>query len=343
MTASFPLAHRSFTICPTEYLKKGRFVLTDWGKIFLYERNSNEQKTESNKSAKPSGKVLTILFLHGFPTSSYDFLPLMDWLEKSYPNISFRFVAFDFLGLGFSDKPSQFDYPISVEADIMELVIRECKLKDFHIVTHDYGVTVAQEFLARYKECRSSDERSSKSFQLFCDFYNSLQLQKVIFLNGGLFPETHRARLVQKIMASPFAPLVMPFFKRKQFGKSFSAVFGKDTQPSQEELDSLWEIIRYNNGNKMIHRLLSYIRQRRENRERWVSAIVNPPVPIRLVNGNSDPVSGSHMVQRYVDLTGRQDTVNLGKIGHYPQLEAVAEVGKGIADFFFTPLPKNKI
>ncbi|MCC5815827.1 MAG: alpha/beta hydrolase, partial [Leptospira sp.] len=166
------------------------------------------------------------------------------------------------------------------------------------------------------------------------NFYDSIQLQKVIFLNGGLFPETHRARLVQKIMASSFAPLVMPFFKRKQFGKSFSAVFGENTQPSPEELDALWEIIQYDNGHKMIHRLLSYIQQRRENRERWVDSIVNPPVPIRLINGNADPVSGIHMVQRYVELTGREDTVNLTKIGHYPQLEDVEAVGKAVMDFF---------
>jgi hypothetical protein len=30
-------------------------------------------------------------------------------------------------------------------------------------------------------------------------------------------------------MASSFATLVMPFFQRKQFDKSFSAVFGEDT------------------------------------------------------------------------------------------------------------------
>ena len=39
-------------------------------------------------------------------------------------------------------------------------------------------------------------------------------------LNGGLFPETHRARPVQKLLASPLGPLVGVFGTERVFDPS---------------------------------------------------------------------------------------------------------------------------
>jgi pimeloyl-ACP methyl ester carboxylesterase len=49
-------------------------------------------------------------------------------------------------------------------------------------------------------------------------------------------------------------------------------------------------------------------------------------VPLRLVNGPDDPVSGAHMVARYRELIPAPDTVSLPGIGHYPQVEAPSAV-----------------
>lgn len=54
--------------------------------------------------AKGTGKSATkrtLLLLHGFPTSSYDWYKIMPDLQRRFD----RVVAPDFIGLGFSDKP----------------------------------------------------------------------------------------------------------------------------------------------------------------------------------------------------------------------------------------------
>ena len=57
----------------------------------------------------------TILLIHGFPTSSWDWQPI--WNELSQ---DFRLIALDMLGFGFSNKPTQHHYSIHGQADLVE-------------------------------------------------------------------------------------------------------------------------------------------------------------------------------------------------------------------------------
>jgi pimeloyl-ACP methyl ester carboxylesterase len=73
--------------------------------------------------------------------------------------------------------------------------------------------------------------------------------------------------------------------------------------------------------------------ERKRTRERWVSALVRSPVPLRVIDGAADPVSGKHMVERYRELVPNADTVLLEGIGHYPQIEAPRAVLDAFATF----------
>ncbi|MGL1585796.1 hypothetical protein ACSTHB_23480, partial [Vibrio parahaemolyticus] len=91
----------------------------------------------------------------------------------------------------------------------------------FHLLAHDYGDTVAQELIARHEERAARGD-------------DSLQLVSVVLLNGGLFPETHRATRVQKLLQTPLGPLISRLMGERSFGERFAAVFGPDTQPSAD-------------------------------------------------------------------------------------------------------------
>jgi pimeloyl-ACP methyl ester carboxylesterase len=246
-----------------------------------------------------------IFLIHGFPTSSWDWAPIWTALNESY-----RLVALDMLGFGFSDKPHAHRYSIMEQADICEALLVDRKLTGFHVLAHDYGDTVAQELLARQNEGKGVGSWLS-----------------VCFLNGGLFPETHQARLIQKLLLSPLGQLFNKLSTKRTFDKSFSAVFGPDTKPSDEELEGFWRLINYNDGKHVFHNLITYMSDRRQHRERWVGALKESIVPIGLINGSMDPVSGAHMLARYREVISRDHfTVELPTIGHYPQVEAPAEV-----------------
>ncbi len=255
-----------------------------------------------------------VLLLHGFPTSSWDWGALWDDLGSRY-----RLVAPDLLGFGYTDKPDPHEYTIMEQADLCEALVRQLGLTEFHVLAHDYGDTVAQELLARQNEGTGAGVWRS-----------------VCFLNGGLFPETHLARPIQKLLLSPLGPLINRVSSQRTFDRSFSAVFGEHTKPTKQDLDRFWQLILHKNG-KLFHRLIAYMTDRKQHRERWLRALTDSIVPISLINGSADPVSGKHMVARYREIVSRDHMVmELPTIGHYPQVEAPAAVLDGYQRFLDT-------
>jgi pimeloyl-ACP methyl ester carboxylesterase len=247
----------------------------------------------------------TLLLIHGFPTSSWDWHLVWPALRQNY-----RVVCFDMLGFGFSDKPDNRNYSIHLQADITEALIDQLGLGEFHVLAHDYGDTVAQELLARQNAGQGRGRWLS-----------------ACFLNGGLFPETHRALLTQKLLLSPVGPLLNRLAGKSKFDRSFSKVFGTATKPTNEELAEFWWLINFKSGRHIFHNLITYMSDRIAHRTRWVDALIAASVPLALINGSADPVSGQHMVVRYKELGCRLDYLaELTAIGHYPQLEAADDV-----------------
>ena len=258
------------------------------------------------------GKGATALVLiHGFPTASWDWAPLWDELCAKFPHV----IALDMLGFGFSAKPRDHRYALMEQADIHGALLARLGVSRVHLLAHDYGVSVAQEMLARGLEGREPE------------------LLSVCLLNGGLFPETHRATPMQKLLLSPIGAVAARLGNEAGFNNGFSFVFGPNTKPGPEELKDFWKLVTHNAGHRQMHRLIRYIEERREHRERWVGALQNTRVPMRLINGPEDPVSGAHMVARYRELVPAPDVVSLPGIGHYPQVEAPRQVLEAFLEF----------
>lgn len=254
----------------------------------------------------------TILLIHGFPTASWDWWKVWPALNRYY-----RLVALDLLGFGLSAKPSPHDYRIMEQAALCEALVRALQLDEFHVLAHDYGDTVAQELLAR------QNARDGAGHWLSC-----------LFLNGGLFPETHRAVLAQKLLLSPVGALVSRAMSRASLKKSFDHIFGPDMKASDEEIDAFYDLFERDGGRRNLHRLIHYMTDRRRHRERWVHALRDAHCPIGLINGSVDPVSGDHMVQRFEELVGSEHFIcRLARVGHYPQVEAPRAVVAAYADF----------
>jgi len=85
------------------------------------------------------GKGEPILFVHGNPTWSFYWRNLILPLRKHY-----RCIAPDHVGCGLSDKPSESDYPFTLERRIVDLceVIERLNLQKITLVAHDWGGTI---------------------------------------------------------------------------------------------------------------------------------------------------------------------------------------------------------
>ncbi len=252
-----------------------------------------------------------LMLIHGFPTSSWDWSGIWAPLEEK-----FNIVALDMLGFGFSDKPKNIRYSIMHQADLQEMLLASLGVSDAHLFVHDYGNTVAQELLARHNEG-----------------VLSFAVNSVCFLNGGLFPEQHRARPVQKLGLTPLGRLMGLMMSRDKLRQSFDQIFGPATKATDAEIDAHWALICENNGRKILHKLLQYIPERKAHRTRWVGALQEASVPLRLIDGGADPVSGKHLYEYYLEQIPNADAVLLEDIGHYPHTEAPERVLKVFQEF----------
>ncbi len=253
-----------------------------------------------------------VLCLHGFPAASFDY-------HKIWPSLSERFdlLTFDMIGYGFSSKPRDWGYTTFDQVDVLQKLILHLGIKRVHILGHDYGNTITQELLARDAEGR-------------LDF----EIASICFLNGALFPETHRPIFAQKLLISPLGSLFGRLIPDAVFKKNLSKVFGPDTKPTETELDDYLTLFKHNDGKPIAHRLIRYMTERPKYRERWVPPLQKMTQPFRFVNGLADPVSGEHLVSRFRELIpDKKDIIELEGIGHFPHLECPEAVSAAYIEF----------
>jgi pimeloyl-ACP methyl ester carboxylesterase len=284
--------------------------LSDWrvsGDFFLYKSYPIFYRTNE------IGGDEILLLLHGFPTSSHDYHKIWDALAGR-----FSVVAFDMIGYGFSAKPLNFDYTTFNQADVLQALIENLKIKKIHILAHDYGNTIMLELLARAEENRLK-----------------FSIETVCFLNGALFPEAHRPILAQKILISPFGFLFGKLISDSLFKRNLASIFGKNTQPTANELNDFLRVFKFNDGRRIAHKLIRYMTEREIFRARWTGALERMSQPFRFINGSADPVSGAHLVKRFRQVVPHQtDIIELPGIGHFPHFEVPDTVLNYFLEFY---------
>ncbi|WAR26715.1 MEST-like protein, partial [Mya arenaria] len=119
---------------------------------------------------------------------------------------------------------------------------------------------------------------------------SKFQLESMCMLNGGVFPETNTPLIGQKLLLTPVLGSVLSHF-------TFYRMFER--------------------------RLIKYLNQRAENKDRWVGALLETKLPVHMIYGPSDPVnSGYAFVDHYKKVVPSPSiTVLDAAIGHYPQWE----------------------
>jgi pimeloyl-ACP methyl ester carboxylesterase len=254
-----------------------------------------------------SGPLL--LLIHGYPFNTWDWAPI-------WPTLTERFtvIAPDMLGMGFSDKPGAYEYSVPDHADMHEALLAHLGVTACHILAHDIGDSVGQEMLARHEFGQQS--------------YGSLRIESVTWLNGGLFNETYRPRLMQKVLSrTPLGDLASHspnvLLSQRVLERTINELFGPHTQPSPRMHELFNQILDYNDGKRVTHKVGRFVNDRYLYRNRWVRAMRQTKIPMRLIDGPADPNSGRHMADRYRQLIPNPDVVMLDDgIGHWPQIEA---------------------
>lgn len=254
------------------------------------------------------GEGPLLLFLHGFPSSSYDFRTVMPLLGER------PMLAFDFLGFGLSDKPRGYGYSLFKQADLAEeLVSRHFAGRDVVIVAHDMGTSVATELLARD-----------------IDGAGKLRLRGALLFNGSIVLNAASLTRGQRILRSRFGGLAARLSSERFFRREFSALFSSSHPLSDEEAADQWALICHNGGGKLGHELIAYLDERIAHADRWHGAITDWPGALSLAWGLKDPVATTAVLAALRDLRPGIPVTELGELGHYPQLEDPAQVAEAV-------------
>ncbi len=250
----------------------------------------------------------TMTLLHGFPSSSHDWAKVAPALAARH-----TVLAPDFLGFGASEKPADHRYSLHEQADLVEALWEAEGVHETVLVAHDYGVSVAQELLARAAEGALA-----------------VELREVHFLNGGLYPELHRPQPMQTALLDPEqGPRISELVNEELFVAGLAPTFAPGLRRGRR--------LRRDLGGdeprrRRAHRAPPDRLHRRSRAPRGPldGALEATSVPVRFVWGMLDPVSGAHMAERIRERLPQAPFTALADVSHWPPLEAPERVAAAL-------------
>jgi len=273
----------------------------------------------------------TLLLVHGFPTSSFDYHKVWPRLEAwvaEAPVGARRAVAFDHVGFGFSAKPDRgggdgsggdgaFSYSLHDHAEHALELWRQLSVSRARIVAHDMGDSVITEILARY-------ERGLLPPPFTRDFF----APGVTFTNGGMLVEHINFRLTQRVLlAFPWASRVLAARDRSSrvSEQQLASVWGSAHADMHDDIRNIIAINRVDGGMQLMGELIYYLHDRYRFQARWLDSLRRIDVNITLAWTADDAVSpliiprtlARHINPRHVTLRPF-----VHGVGHFPSLEA---------------------
>ena len=276
-----------------EWKSKGEFITVNDRKLFVID-------TSSFFSTEDKVPTETMVVLHGYPTSSYDYYKVLPELSKHY-----RVIIHDHLGFGFSDKPLDYSYSLLDQADLALQLWQLLGVKKVHLLAHDYGTSVATEIIAR-----------NNNHEL------TIEIEKLTLCNGSMHIELSQLRTIQKLLKNKWlGKYVAKLITYAIFSKNLRNVYFDKTKVSNNELKDMWMQLEYNEGRKVIHKLSQYINERYTYWNRWIGALKETNLQTNIVWAKNDPVAVPAIARLIATEISNNKLFWIENTGHFPMLE----------------------
>ena len=254
------------------------------------------------------GRGPLLLFLHGFPSSSYDWRLLLDEETERAA------LAPDFLGFGLSEKPRDHAYTLHWQADLVEeLVRREHPSLPVFLVAHDMGTSVATELMARE-----------------IDGSLGMEVAGALLLNGSMVQGAASPTIAQRVLRSPIGPLLSRLSTERFFRQQFGSLFSAGHPLTDDEAEDQWALICANGGRTLTHKTINYMEERFRHAGRWHGALRDWQKPLSLAWGMRDPVATENVLNAVLDLRPAAELTRFEDLGHYPQIEEPGRVNSAL-------------
>lgn len=276
-----------------DWKSKGEFITVNDRKLFVID-------TSSFFSSEDKIPTETMVILHGYPTSSYDYYKVLPELSKHY-----RVIIHDHLGFGFSDKPIDYSYSLLDQADLALQLWQQLGVKKVHLLAHDYGTSVATEIIAR----NNNNELT-------------IEIENLTLCNGSMHIELSQLRTIQKLLKNKWlGKYVAKLTTYAIFSKNLRNVYFDKTKVSNNELKDMWMQLEYNEGRKVIHKLSQYINERYTYWNRWIGALKETNLQTNIVWAKNDPIAVPAIARLIATEISNNKLFWIENTGHFPMLE----------------------
>lgn len=240
------------------------------------------------------GPAETVLYLHGSPTNSDDFLP---FLERTGG------VAPDLPGFGRSGKPAAFDYSIAGYARFVEAFVDELELGRFSLVVHDWGavgLTLSARLLDR--------------------------LERVVVMNAVPLFTGYRWHRMARLWRTPLVgELTMGFSTRWGFKRLSGDALVRPGPAPDFLIDRVWD--HFDHGTQRAI-LKLYRSAEPEELGRAGRRLGEIRCPALVLWGSRDPYIPASFAASYASALGGETRLELlDDAGHWPWLDRTDVVG----------------
>jgi haloalkane dehalogenase len=252
------------------------------------------------------GSGATLLFVHGVPEWSMTYGEVIRQLSRS-----FRCIAVDHLGFGYSDKDERADLSSKGHGLRLLQVIRRLNLHNIHLVVHDFGGPIGTEALlgdpARFKSLTISNSwlwnlqgtRVATGLRLL-----SGRLGRWLYLQAGF--ELHV--MARNLFANRAA-------YRQWYGTLLSVHRNEADRFANYQL-----VLEMLAAGKYYDSLAEQLRQL--------------PIPGQLVWGTQDKLfDKSVYLAKWIKLFPHFKVVELSQCGHFPHMETPVDFAENLGQF----------
>ncbi|MCB0895212.1 MAG: alpha/beta hydrolase [Nocardioides sp.] len=247
-----------------------------------------------------------LVLVHGYPTSSYDFHRVVTLLEDDH-----FLCLVDLPGYGLSDKPcGDHRYTIADDARLLDELVRTTfGLDRFTLVTHDRGDSVGLAFLDRAR-------REGAPYDV----------TGLVVLNGNVWlPLAQLTRIQKALLNDVTGPPLSRLLPTRAFARGLAR--RTCTPPLDvEETAAIEGMLAHQDGMRVQHQLIQYLRERRVHESSWLESLASGPVPVAVVWGELDTIAPPRVAdfvweQHLRDRAAPSAYWRVPGANHYPQLD----------------------
>ncbi len=252
------------------------------------------------------GSGSPVILLHGVPASAFLYRKLLPELSAQ----GFEAIALDFPGMGFAQRPEDFDYSWTGLAGWLQKALDAADINQFHLVVHDIGGPVGFDLVRRIPE-------RILSLTVMNTLVYAASFQKPLVMRPFTLPGI--GSLWVRTMDSP---MIVPFFRWK----------GVLSGPTYAELRAYGELLTLGDGGRAFRKVMASFDTTQAFEERILPGLANRQFPAQVIWGEWDTeltlATRGQDVKRALKLETDIYRVN-GK--HFLQEDSAPEIAERIA------------